>query len=293
MDQRNETFVPHVLAITTGTTVDFPELRQVLPQRLFALEDASRSISGAMPPAARGRSASIARHRARVLRHPFAHERVHPGLQPSVLRADRRRRALPHRQRAARHLQRHRLERGHFVRAEAGDACPTAASPSWTSRCDEAAVVAAEPDLPGERAARGAVHRRRHLPGQRPRHRGSRADAAARDRRRRARWSTTCARPAPRRSRRWRGFIADAPPLKAAVDTNDPPTVQDIAERLPGPGEVEPAARHQQGRRRAGDGRRRRPHRRDRLEPAGDPRRPRRPRDASACCRSRTACCSW
>jgi plastocyanin len=24
MDQRNETFVPHVLAITTGTTVDFP-----------------------------------------------------------------------------------------------------------------------------------------------------------------------------------------------------------------------------------------------------------------------------
>src|SRR6188508_2646925 len=26
-------------------------------------------------------------------------------------------------------------------------------------------------------------------------------------------------------------FIADAPPLKAAVDTNDPPTVQDIANR--------------------------------------------------------------
>ena len=39
MDQRNETFVPHVLAITTGTTVDFPEHRQHLPQRVFALED--------------------------------------------------------------------------------------------------------------------------------------------------------------------------------------------------------------------------------------------------------------
>ena len=49
MDQRNETFVPHVLAITTGTTVDFPELRQVLPQRVFALEDAavrSRPLRG-------------------------------------------------------------------------------------------------------------------------------------------------------------------------------------------------------------------------------------------------------
>ena len=41
MDQRNETFVPHVLAITTGTTVDFPNSDQHLPQRVFALEDAA------------------------------------------------------------------------------------------------------------------------------------------------------------------------------------------------------------------------------------------------------------
>ena len=41
MDQRNETFVPHVLAITTGTTVDFPNRDQHLPQRVFALEDAA------------------------------------------------------------------------------------------------------------------------------------------------------------------------------------------------------------------------------------------------------------
>src|ERR1700674_1982502 len=29
MDQRNETFVPHLLAITTGTTVDFPNSDQI------------------------------------------------------------------------------------------------------------------------------------------------------------------------------------------------------------------------------------------------------------------------
>ena len=29
MDQRNETFVPHVLAITTGTTVDFPNTDRI------------------------------------------------------------------------------------------------------------------------------------------------------------------------------------------------------------------------------------------------------------------------
>ena len=60
MDQRNETFVPHVLAITTGTTVDFPEHRPLLPQRVFALEDAAASISGATRSATRSRSASIA-----------------------------------------------------------------------------------------------------------------------------------------------------------------------------------------------------------------------------------------
>ena len=53
MDQRNETFVPHVLAITHRHDGRFPELRQVLPQRVFALEDAGRSISGATPPATR------------------------------------------------------------------------------------------------------------------------------------------------------------------------------------------------------------------------------------------------
>ena len=51
-------------------------------------------------------------------------------------------------------------------------------------------------------------------------------------------------------------LIADAPTLKAAVDTNDPATVQNNATDLSEPAEFESAARHQQGGRRAGHGRR-------------------------------------
>ena len=38
LDQRNETFVPYVLAVTVGTTVDFPNSDRDLPQRVLALE---------------------------------------------------------------------------------------------------------------------------------------------------------------------------------------------------------------------------------------------------------------
>ena len=58
MDQRNETFVPHVLAITTGTTVDFPNSDKFY-HNVFSLSKTRRSISGATRPATRGRSASI------------------------------------------------------------------------------------------------------------------------------------------------------------------------------------------------------------------------------------------
>ena len=52
-------------------------------------------------------------------------------------------------------------------------------------------------------------------------------------------------------------LIGDIPKLKAAVDTNDPPTVQDDRRGLSsGPAQLEPAARHEQIGRRAGDGRR-------------------------------------
>ncbi len=137
MDQRNETFVPHVLAITTGTTVDFPELGQVLPQRVFALEGrAVRSRALRRRPLAAGPLRS-ARHRARVLRHPLAHERVHPRLQPSVLRDDRRARAAI----ASRTCRRAPTASSPGTKAprrsRSRSRCPTAASPSWTSRCDE------------------------------------------------------------------------------------------------------------------------------------------------------------
>jgi plastocyanin len=41
MDQRNETFVPHVLAITTGTTVDFPNSDRIY-HNVFSLSKAAR-----------------------------------------------------------------------------------------------------------------------------------------------------------------------------------------------------------------------------------------------------------
>jgi plastocyanin len=41
MDQRNETFVPHVLAITTGTTVDFPNTDRIY-HNVFSLSKTAR-----------------------------------------------------------------------------------------------------------------------------------------------------------------------------------------------------------------------------------------------------------
>ena len=137
MDQRNETFVPHVLAITTGTTVDFPNCDRIY-HNVFSLSKTqavrSRPLRGRPLEVGPLRSAG---HRPRVLRHPLAHERVHPRVQPSVLRDDRQRGPLPHRQRAAGHLQRRRLERRRRRRSRGRSPCPTAAPPSWTSRFDD------------------------------------------------------------------------------------------------------------------------------------------------------------
>ena len=88
-------------------------------------------------------------------------------------------------------------------------------------------------------------------------------------------------------------FIADAPPLKAAVDTNDPPTVQDIANRY----QDQVKSNLLLVTNRAGSvlatvgasG----AVRGHRLEPAGDSRRRWPGARRSACCRSRTACSSW
>ena len=48
MDQRNETFVPHVLAITTGTIVDFPNSDRIY-HNVFSLSKTKRFDLGRYP----------------------------------------------------------------------------------------------------------------------------------------------------------------------------------------------------------------------------------------------------
>jgi plastocyanin len=55
LDQRNETFVPHVLAVTVGTTVEFPNSDRVF-HNVFSLSKAKRFDLGRYP---RGASRSV------------------------------------------------------------------------------------------------------------------------------------------------------------------------------------------------------------------------------------------
>ena len=48
MDQRNQTFVPHILAITTGTVVDFPNSDRIY-HNVFSLSKAARFDLGRYP----------------------------------------------------------------------------------------------------------------------------------------------------------------------------------------------------------------------------------------------------
>ena len=65
MDQRNETFVPHVLAIVAGTTVDFPNSDRIY-HNVFSLSKTQHaSISDATPP---GKSKSIRFDRPGIVR---------------------------------------------------------------------------------------------------------------------------------------------------------------------------------------------------------------------------------
>ena len=61
MDQRNETFVPHVLAVTVGTTVDFPNSDRTY-HNVFSLSKAPAVRSRPLRRrASRSRCASIGR----------------------------------------------------------------------------------------------------------------------------------------------------------------------------------------------------------------------------------------
>jgi plastocyanin len=64
MDQRNETFVPHVLTITTGTTVDFPNSDRIY-HNVFSL---SKAASFDLGRYAVGRSKTVRFDRAGIVR---------------------------------------------------------------------------------------------------------------------------------------------------------------------------------------------------------------------------------
>jgi plastocyanin len=64
MDQRNETFVPHVLAVTTGTTVEFPNSDRIY-HNVFSLSKPARFDLGRYPT---GRSKSVRFDRAGIVR---------------------------------------------------------------------------------------------------------------------------------------------------------------------------------------------------------------------------------
>jgi plastocyanin len=64
MDQRNETFVPHVLAITTGTVVSFPNSDKIY-HNVFSLSKPSRFDLGRY---AAGKSKSVRFDRAGIVR---------------------------------------------------------------------------------------------------------------------------------------------------------------------------------------------------------------------------------
>jgi plastocyanin len=64
MDQRNESFVPHVLAITVGTTVDFPNSDRVY-HNVFSLSTVKRFDLGRYPA---GRSRQVRFDRPGIVR---------------------------------------------------------------------------------------------------------------------------------------------------------------------------------------------------------------------------------
>lgn len=64
MDQRGETFVPHVLAITAGTTVDFPNSDRIY-HNVFSLSKTARFDLGRYPT---GRAKSVKFDRPGIVR---------------------------------------------------------------------------------------------------------------------------------------------------------------------------------------------------------------------------------
>ena len=139
MDQRNETFVPHVLAITVGTTVDFPNSDNIY-HNVFSLRRPRRFDLGRY---AAGRSKSVRFDRPGIVR-VFCE--IHSHMSAFILVFNHRyfavtdgRRPLPDQPRAARHAT--RWSRGTKARSASRgrSSSRTMAAPSKRiSACDNA-----------------------------------------------------------------------------------------------------------------------------------------------------------
>ena len=120
MDQRNERFVPHVLAVMVGTVVDFPN-SDFIYHNVFSLSRAKRFDLGRY---AAGKSKAVRMDRPGVVR-VFCDIHSHMnafvlGLQSSVLRRHRCRRPLRAALAALRHVHDRRLVRGRSTRHALG-----------------------------------------------------------------------------------------------------------------------------------------------------------------------------
>ena len=120
LDQRNEAFVPYVLAVTVGSTVDFPNSDRVY-HNVFSLSKPRRFDLGRYP---KGRSRSVRFDQPGVVR-VFCE--IHSHMNAFILVFAHRYFAatdadgtLPHRRRAARDLHPGRLERRAGPRAPRG-----------------------------------------------------------------------------------------------------------------------------------------------------------------------------
>src|SRR5262249_43722343 len=204
---------------------------QHVSQRVLAVED-----HAVQPGTLRGGTLEVrplhhARHRPRVLRHPFAHERLHPRLRAPFLRRDRRRGSLPARRGPAGHLYAGRLEREHARgraaphgddRGNGGRSRRRLHDPmriisSLTNRIFFASALLAVLSIG---AAVYMVNRAVTQQAEDELHRGINEAATLVEEYRKFSFETFA---------RDARLIANLPTLKAAVDTHDPATVEPIA----------------------------------------------------------------
>ena len=119
--QEHESFFPRMVAVTRGSTIDFPNFDPVLPQRVLAFgrrHVRPRSLPGravAIPAVRQGRD------RQGLLPHPFADERDHRGARPPLFHDTGCRRTIHDRRSSARRLHARRMARARRRAGKPGD----------------------------------------------------------------------------------------------------------------------------------------------------------------------------